>query len=283
MPPTLAIDIGGTKFSVAVFVDDRMMLRATRPTDRQRGPHALLSQVVEIACSWQQVLPFDRCGAGFGGPVDFASQRALLSHPVDGWSDVPLVQTLEQALGTPVVLDNDANLGALGEASFGAGIGCDPLLFVTLSTGIGGGIIVDGRVLRGADSLAGEIGHLPVRPGGPTCLCGRQGCLERLCSGLWLERDHGQPASMLLQDPDFVACYVEDLALGLKAAVMLLNPARIVIGGGISKAGERLFTPLRAELRRQLPPWSQARIDVQPAALGDDSVLWGALALAERN
>ena len=103
-----------------------------------------------------------------------------------------------------------------------------------------------------------------------------------MCCGLWLERDHGQPAHELLQDPAFVETYVVDLALGLKAAIMLLNPARIVIGGGIAKAGEALFVPLRAELRRTITAWSRARIDVQPAELGDDSVLWGALALAER-
>jgi glucokinase len=101
-----------------------------------------------------------------------------------------------------------------------------------------------------------------------------------MCCGLWLERDHGRPASELLRDPAFVEHYVVDLAMGLKAAIMLLNPARIVIGGGISKAGDRLFVPLRAELGRQITAWSRARIDVVPAALGDDSVLYGAMALA---
>jgi glucokinase len=103
-----------------------------------------------------------------------------------------------------------------------------------------------------------------------------------MCCGLWLERDHGRPASELLLDPAFAERYVVDLALGLKAAIMLLNPARIVIGGGISKAGDRLFVPLRAELGRQITAWSRARIDLVPAELGDDSVLWGAMALATR-
>jgi glucokinase len=151
---------------------------------------------------------------------------------------------------------------------------------MTLSTGIGGGIFEDGRVWRGADSYAGEIGHLTIRPDGPLCLCGAHGCFERLCCGLWLQRDHGRPASELLLDPDFVRGYVIDLALGLKAAIMLLNPARIVIGGGISKAGDRLFVPLREELGRQMTSWSKARVDVVPALLKDDSVLFGALALA---
>jgi glucokinase len=102
-----------------------------------------------------------------------------------------------------------------------------------------------------------------------------------MCCGLWLERDHGKPAKELMRDPEFVRRYVVDLALGLKACIMLLNPARIVIGGGISKAGEALFGPLRVELRRVITSWSAARIDVVPAALGDASVLYGALALVQ--
>jgi glucokinase len=176
-------------------------------------------------------------------------------------------------------MDNDANVGALGEYRFGAGRDCSPLLYMTISTGIGGGIVLDGKLLRGPDSWAGEIGHLNVEPNGPACLCGSNGCLERMCCGLWLERDHGRPARELLEDPEFVRPYVVPLARGIKAAIMLLNPQRIVIGGGISKAGDRLFGPLRTELARQMPPWSQARVDVVPALLADDSVLWGALAL----
>lgn len=283
MRTTLAIDIGGTKFSLAAFVDGRMERRATRPTDRAGGAQAILAEICALGHDWQHELAFQRCGVGFGGPVDFGRQRVLVSNHVAGWLDYPLVPTLQAELGVPVVIDNDANLGALGEALYGAGQGCDPLLYVTLSTGIGGGIVAGGQVLRGADSYGGEIGHVTIRPGGPQCLCGGYGCFERLCSGLWLERDYGQPAHVLLQDPAFVARYVVDLALGLRAAIMLLNPARIVIGGGIAKAGDALFVPLRAELRRTITPWSRARIDVQPAALGDDSVLWGALALAEQS
>jgi glucokinase len=150
---------------------------------------------------------------------------------------------------------------------------------MTLSTGIGGGILTANGILRGADSYAGEVGHLTIRPGGPECLCGACGCFERMCGGMWLERDHGQSAEVLLRDSAFVRRYVVDLALGLKAVIMLLNPAKMVIGGGIAKAGDALFVPLREELGRQITAWSKARIDVVPAALGDDSVLWGALAL----
>ncbi|HTS51429.1 MAG TPA: ROK family protein [Bryobacteraceae bacterium] len=278
---TLAIDIGGTKFAVALFEERRMIERAGGNTDRAGGPSAMLDRIGEIWKNWK--VRIDRCGIGFGGPVDFPAQRVVRSTHVPGWDNFDLAGEAEKLTGVRAVMDNDANLGALGEAVYGAGRGYRPLFYMTLSTGIGGGLIPEGEtVYRGADSYAGEIGHLTIRPDGPECLCGARGCLERLCCGLWLERDHGRPAHELLRDPAFVARYVVDLALGLKAAIMLLNPARIVIGGGISKAGDALFVPLRTELRRQITAWSRARIDVVPAALGDDSVLYGALALAAR-
>lgn len=277
----LAIDIGGTKFSVAAFEGDQMVERETRATDRAGGPAWMVSQIDNIAREWSRVTPFERCGIGFGGPVDFPSQAVVMSTHVGGWNDFPLVPTVREKLGgIAVVMDNDANAGGLGEALYGAGRGMDPLFYMTLSTGIGGGIVINGNIYRGKDSYAGEIGHLTIRPDGPECLCGAYGCFERMCCGLWLERDHGRPARELLESPEFVDRYVVDLALGLKAAIMLLNPARIVIGGGIGKAGDKLFGPLRKELQSRITAWSRARVDVQPAALGDESVLWGAMALA---
>jgi glucokinase len=278
---TLAIDVGGTKFSVALFRGAGMIRRESRATDRDGGPPWMLDHIFDIAAQWRsEGLEWQRCGVGFGGPVIFSRQEVALSTHVGGWSGFPLVQKLREGLGVPVVIDNDANVGALGEALHGAGAGFDPLFYMTLSTGIGGGIVWQGNVWRGADSWAGELGHVSIRPDGPECLCGARGCYERMCCGLWLERDYGRPARELLEDPAFVARYVVDLAAGLKICIMLLNPARIVIGGGIGKAGDRLFKPLRAELRRQITAWSGARIDVAPAGLQDDSVLFGALVLA---
>jgi glucokinase len=279
---TLAIDVGGTKFSMAAFDGEKMVRRESRRTDAEGGRDWMLEQISTIAREWQRDMPADRCGIGFGGPVIFREQRVALSTHVGGWRDFRLTDWVQELLGVPAIMDNDANVGAIGEGRFGAGRGYSPLFYMTLSTGIGGGIYEDGRIWRGADSYGGEIGHLTIRPDGPECLCGWRGCFERMCCGLWLARDHGKTAQELIQDPEFVRRYVVDLALGLKACIMLLNPARIVIGGGISKAGDRLFVPLRAELRRQITNWSGARIDVVPAALGDDSVLWGALALAEQ-
>jgi glucokinase len=282
---TLALDIGGSKLLVALFEDGRMVRRERRETDRKGGRDWMLAQIESMLIPWRGEVKIDRCGIGFGGPVDFANQRVALSTHVGGWNDYPLVEHMRGLLNAPVVMDNDANAAALGEALYGAGRteGQDirPLFYMTLSTGIGGGIVLeDGRLYRGADSYGGEIGHLTIHPDGPECLCGSYGCFERMCCGLWLERDHGKPASELMRDPGFVQRYVVDLALGLKAAVMLLNPARIIIGGGLAKAGDALFVPLRAELRRQITGWSRARLDLVPAALGDDSVLWGGLALS---
>jgi glucokinase len=279
---TLAIDIGGTKFSLAVFEGGRMILRESRPTDREGGRDWMLDAIVSTARQWQRQTRLDACGIGFGGPVDYQKQMVALSTHVGGWKDFALSSFFAEKLGMPALMDNDANVGALGETVYGAGAGFGPTVFyMTISTGIGGGIVMDGRIYRGADSYAGEIGHLTVRPDGPECLCGARGCLERMCSGLWLERDYGRTARELFQDPEFVRRYVVDLALGIKSSIMLLNPARIIIGGGISKAGAALFDPLRTELRRQITDWSRACINVAPAALGDDSVLYGALALAK--
>lgn len=277
---TLAIDIGGTKLTLGLFKDETLIERASRPTDRSGGPSWMLQQIEELSGDWLSRYPVERCGIGFGGPVDFARQRVICSTHVAGWEDFDLIGAIRDRLGLEAFVDRDTMVGALGEGYYGAGTAARPLFYITISTGIGGGLLTDFGLYYGADSFACEIGHQTVQPDGPECLCGARGCLERLCSGLWLERDYGKPAIELLNDPAFAANYVRPLALGIKNCIMFLNPARIVIGGGISKAGDALFIPLREELHRQITPWSRARIEVLPAKLGDDSILWGALALA---
>ncbi|MCL4784875.1 MAG: ROK family protein [Bryobacterales bacterium] len=277
----LAIDVGGSKVTLAVFEDGQMILRETHVTDRDGGKEWMVDKTMAVARSWSSRLRFDRCGIGFGGPVNYARQRVDKSTHVSGWDDFDFPAVVKSELGIPAIIDNDANVGALGEYTFGAGAHTDPMFYMTLSTGIGGGIIVNGALFRGADSFAGEIGHITIRPDGPQCLCGSFGCLERLCSGLWLEKDYGKTPKELLDDHRFVQKYVVDLAQGLKTCILLINPARVVIGGGISKAGKKLFDPLKAELRKQITNWSEARIDVVPACLADDSVLYGALALVD--
>lgn len=266
---------------MAIFdATGQMVARRSEATNREGGKEWMLQQIARIGREWQQSIGYFRCGIGFGGPVDWPTQMVTLSTHVGGWDSVDLPGFVQAELGVPAVMDNDANVGALGEAKYGAGQGVLPLFYMTLSTGIGGGIVLPSGIYRGADSYAGELGHLTIRPDGPDCLCGSNGCFERICCGMWLERDYGRTAKELVEDEQFVAKYVVDLALGLKACIMLLNPARIVIGGGISKAGDKLFVPLRRQLRTVITTWSRARIDVVPAQLGDDSVLFGAMELA---
>ncbi len=278
---TLAVDIGGTKLTVGVFRDETLVERATRATNRNGGPAWMLQQIQEIARDCISKYKVDGCGIGFGGPVDFSRQHVICSTHVPGWDNFDLVGAIAERLGVRAVIDRDTMVGALGEGHYGAGIGARPLFYITISTGIGGGLLTASGLYHGADSFACEIGHHTVQPDGPECLCGARGCLERLCAGLWLDRDYGQPASELLRDPAFVLQYVRPLALGIKNCIMFVNPARIVIGGGISKAGDALFIPLREELGSQMTSWSRARVDIVPAKLGDDSILWGALALAQ--
>jgi glucokinase len=280
---TLALDIGGTNFSIALFADRSLVQVETQRTLRGAGPCWMLDQMQEIFARWQINQPLDGCGIGFGGPVHFAEQRVIYSTHVSGWDDFDLIGEVGRRFHAPAVLDRDTMLGALGEGEYGAGIGMRPLFYMTLSTGIGGGFLDENNsLLRGADSFACELGHHTVDPNGPECLCGRSGCLERMCCGLWLERDYGAPAAVLFRDPAFVRRYVIPLARGLKNCIMFLNPALIVIGGGIARAGDTLFQPLREELAAQMPPWSKARVDLQPAGLGSRTVLWGALELARQ-
>jgi glucokinase len=240
----------------------------------------MLDRMREMVCTLSPRGEFDACGIGFGGPINFITQRVVFSTQVPGWEGFDLVREVEKRFRIPVIMERDTMAGALGEGVFGAGSGFRPLFYVTLSTGVGGGLLTENGLYRGADSYACELGHHIVLPNGPKCLCGSFGCLERMVSGLWLERDYGKTARELLKDRDFVLKYVSYLAQGLKNTIMFFNPARIVIGGGISKAGDALFDPLRVELRRQITSWSKARVDVVPAALGTDSILWGALQLA---
>jgi glucokinase len=279
----LAIDIGGTKLTTGVFCDGGLIKRASCATNRGGGPSWMLDQIEKLADEWLKKFRIQTCGIGFGGPVDFPCQRVICSTHVPGWDNFDLVSAIRERLGIHAVIDRDTMVGALGEGQYGAGVGARPLFYMTISTGIGGGLLTQSGLYYGADSFACEIGHHTIVPNGPECLCGARGCLERLCSGLWLEHDYSKPAHELLRDANFTRSYVTYLAQGLKTCIMLLNPARIVIGGGISKAGEALFGPLREELGRQLTPWSRARVDVVPARLGDDAILWGALALAQSN
>ena len=310
----LALDFGGTKLTAGLAASGERRWRAHQRVPSPPGSSAQshLEIMMELA---QDMLapakaPLAAVGVSFGGPVDAAQGLVLLSHHIPGWEKVPLRGWLEERLGVPAAVDNDANVAALGEHRFGAGQGCDSLLYVTVSTGIGGGWIVHGRPYRGADGMAGEIGHMVIDPSGPVCTCGKRGCLEALAAGPAIAR-HAQ--ELLAEDPqasqalralvggevqavtarhvsqaaeagDELSRQVLDqaaraLGRGIGSAISLMNPQRVVVGGGVAKSGPRYFEAVRAAARVTAPP--EMTVDIVPAALGDDAPLWGAVALAE--
>ena len=307
----LAVDIGGTNFSLALGTPDgRILKRTTGSTDRSGGAAWMMERVLEvgrrlIASSPERV---SACGISFGGPVDFASQRIVNSTHVAGWDNMAIPETIQRDLGISAVVDNDANAGALGELTFGAGRGCRHLVYYNIGTGIGGGIIIDGEIYRGANGNAGELGHVPVLPDGPLCDCGNRGCLEALCSGTaigrrgkeavrtqpgrggGIRRAAGGPITAkavfdAARTKDGLALELVDetcryLGMGVAAAMNALAPEAIVIGGSVAKAGGVFFEPLREQADRFLMPVHRPHLRILPARLKGKSGLLGAVALA---
>ena len=316
----LALDFGGTKHTAAVIARGERQWRAHRRVFSPPDADARydLETVFALAHDLLGDTRPAAVGVSFGGPVDFASGTVRLSHHVPGWENIPLRDMLEAQFGAPASVDNDANVAALGEHRFGAGQGHDSLMYLTVSTGVGGGWILNGQPWRGADGMAGEIGHTVVDPDGPICLCGKRGCVERMASGPyiaqrareWLRaqptprpdsvQDRGQALRALAKDDletitaklvAQAAAQGDDLAwealkvgawalgVGIGNAANLVNPERFVLGGGVTKAGARWWEAVRRAARETALP--EVHFDVVPAALGDDAPLWGAVALAE--
>ena len=307
----LAVDIGGTRFRLALGTSDgRILKRTAGPTDRAGGARWMIERILKegrrlLASSPETV---SACGISFGGPVDFEAQRIVNSTHVAGWDNVDIPETIQGNLGVPAIVDNDANAGALGELTFGAGRGCRHLIYYNIGTGIGGGIIIDGEIYRGANGNAGELGHTPVLPDGPLCDCGNRGCLEALCSGTAIGRRgeeavRRQPrrgggirnaaAGPITAKAVFDAARTGDglalelvnetcryLGMGVAAAMNALAPDAIVIGGSVAKAGKVLLEPLREQADRFLMPVHRPHLRILPAGLKGDSGLLGAVALA---
>jgi glucokinase len=306
----LALDFGGTKHTAAVAYWGE--------TEWQRHERAFSPPDATADSDIQMMLGLARqvldgrtpaaIGVSFGGPVDFRTGTVRRSDHVSGWDNMPLGRLLAKALAAPCVVDNDANAGAAGEHAFGAGRASDHLLYVTVSTGVGGGWVLRNEVWRGADGMAGEIGHTVIEPDGPLCLCGKRGCVERLASGPFMADDarallqvEPQQGALLRRlagdDPvtidarllsaaaaggDELAQRVlqrgaRALGMGIANAANLINPQMAIVGGGVTRAGELWWEALHEAVRATL--LAGVRLEVVPAALGDDAPLWGALAL----
>jgi glucokinase len=292
------MDFGGTKLALGL-ADERGKLLGfrRRPTDAAAAAPGAVQAMHEMAAELgAQSGTVAGVGISFGGPVAVDRQRTLLSHHGPGWENVHLVREVADVWGVPVEMDNDANAAALGEVRFGAGQGQRNVLYVTVSTGIGGGVVLDGELYRGSRGLSGEIGHTIVQPGGPVCACGKRGCLEAVAAGPALGRAYAELASQpvgsvtgeevfrLAAAGDPVAARVlaeaiEYLGIGLANAINLLDPDLVVVGGGVSRAGDRLFVPLRQAVRAACAPSPPDGVPVVPAALGDAVGVLGAVAL----
>lgn len=308
-----AVDLGGTRFRVALIdAAGTMHRRGGGNTPVKGGPAAVLAtldaalQVLVQDIGWSAVTALS---LAVPGPVDPWTGIVRQAPNLPGWVNVDIRSYFTQRLRVAVLVGNDANLAALGELRYGAGRGKRHLIYLTVSTGVGGGVIIANRLLLGARGLAGELGHITVDPHGPRCTCGNVGCLEQLSSGTAIANRaaallrSGVAPQRLLQiggDPDAVR--TEDLAvwasegerfaldvltdaatwlgIGVASFIHIFNPEIVVIGGGVSRIGDLLFAPLNATVAEQTMPAFREGLLIVPASLGDDVGLYGATAWA---
>lgn len=307
----VGIDLGGTNFRACLADrEGNLIRRESWPTEAQEG-HAAVSRRLDAAVrhiAGPDLARVAGVGVGAPGPLDPWRGVIIAAPNLPGWVDVPLRDDMQSGLGLPVYLGNDANLAALGEFRFGVGRGYSHLVYITVSTGVGGGVIVDGRLLLGAKGLAAEIGHMVIDLKGPRCACGNYGCLEAMASGTAIAREararmrDGAPTvlwELAKGDLEAVdAVLVEQaaragdafalgllreagyyLGVGVVNVLHLFDPEIVVVGGGVSRAGELIFGPLRETVQARAMPGYRERSHIVPAGLGDDAGLMGAVAL----
>jgi len=299
-----AIEIGGSKLQLAVGnAAGKILERFRFPVDRSQGAEGIRRHIETKVKQLLAARQPRAVGVGYGGPVNWRNGQICCSHHIAGWSDFPLGEWLRSLTGLPVVVDNDANVAALGEATHGAGQRHNPVFYVTLGSGVGGGLVVDGSIYHGTTPGEAELGHVRLDRRGTTVearcagwavdrkirafikrhprsrlarLAGRTAGGEARCLGPAL-RQNDPSARRILRET------AADLAFGLSHAVHLFHPQVIVIGGGLALLGE----PLRAAVSEALPRFVMAAFAPGPrvalAALGEDAVPVGALVLAARS
>jgi glucokinase len=311
----LGIDLGGTKI-VAGLVDreGRIVARHHRDTEAKEGQDAVFRRLVDVTTQLLTTKGINRqqvaaIAIASPGPID--ARRGVVTAPpnLPGWRDVPLGRMIQEEFGLPTSLENDANAAALAEHRFGAGQGSDHMIYATVSTGIGGGFVLGGRLYTGATGGAAEFGHTTVLPSGPLCGCGNRGCLEAVASGSAIAREarervqRGVPtliaelaagnldsitAKLVAQAADqgdweanaILGQAMTYLGVGMANLVNLLNPQLLVIGGGLTKMGERLFEPVRRAIDLRAFATAARAVELRSAQLGDDVGLLGAAAVA---
>jgi glucokinase len=287
----LAIDLGGTQLRVAhVNEQGEVLKRAAMPTDAKGGPRAVLAQMVKLA-NELGLANVKTIGISSPGPLDSDEGITMDLPTLSGWNGFPLRYNLATALNLPVTLENDGISAAYGEWKFGAGRGLKHMVYVTVSTGIGGGVVIDNRIMRGNRGMASHVGHMMIAEDGPMCTCGGRGCFEALAAGPAFAKSGD--AFGFKDGADIVAAArsgdhraiglvnreAELLGYGFASLMHLYSPQRLVMGGGVSKALDLMLpTIMKTMTPITMPAFRSA--DIVPAQLGDNAGLVGAAGLA---
>jgi len=289
-PEVIGIDLGGTAIKLGRFRQDGTCVQSLSvATPQPATPSAVVEVMVEAIASLRSTnVTLHAIGVGTPGPADAAGRIARVAINLAGWHDVPLGDWLEAKTGCPTILANDANCAGLGEAWLGAGRRFANLILLTLGTGVGGAIILDGKLFTGHQGAAGELGLIALNPDGPACNSGNQGSLEQYVSVQAIRRRTGkEPAELgvLARNGDqfaldFWESYGRDLGIGLASLIYVLTPEAIVIGGGVSASAEFFFPSALAEIERRVLPSSRASLQLLTADLGNQAGMVGAAKLA---
>ncbi|MFH1634225.1 MAG: ROK family protein [Chloroflexota bacterium] len=306
MSAHIAIDIGGTRMRAASYSPTSLTpIKINRIPSRVPGTTPQERLLGLIASVWPDDEEIEAIGVASAGPVDHKAGIVITSPNITELNNFPLGDYLSQHLDVPVVLGNDANLAAIGERKYGAGQGHDHLIYLTISTGIGSGVIMSGHLLTGSRGMAAELGHTSVLPDGPLCGCGQRGHLEAISSGTaiarWVqaELDNGVPSTLAKVQPVTAQTVAEAARQGDKLAIAtferagtylgraladflhIFNPSIVIFGGGVSKSVDLFIEHLREAMEKHvISPGYIENLTITTAALGDDSGLMGALALA---
>ncbi len=313
--PVLAIDLGGTKIITAI-ISSKVIAKEYRLTLAEEGPQSVIKRVLSMIdrlLSLRNLDPsqLDSISIAAAGAIDIEKGMVTLSPNLPGWRDIPLRDMVGEKYGVNTFLINDASAAALGEHHFGAGKGVSNLIVLTVGTGIGGGIIINGKLYLGPSGSAGEIGHMTIDVNGPKCSCGNIGCLERLVSGTAVAEEAirrlsqgeksslteivggkiksitAEKVSLAAQNGDSLALEVISkaatyLGIGLVNLVNIFNPEMIIIGGGLAKMGDLLLEPARRVVGERAFQLSARLVRIVPAQLGDDAAVLGAAIFARQ-
>ncbi len=294
-PLVIGIDIGGTAIKLGVFSKDGVCHQSLAvPTPQPATPKAVI-KVIEETISVLRKEPqlenlgtIQAIGIGVPGPVDAQGRISKVAINLTDWQEVPLAELLEEKTGLPVVIANDANCAALGEAWLGAGSQFKNMIMLTLGTGVGGAIILDGQLFVGHQGAAGELGLITLNPDGPECNSGNNGSLEQYVSVQAVRRDTGKEplelANLALDGDKFALEFWQNygrlLGVGLTSLIYILTPEAIIIGGGISAASELFFPTTKAEIERRVLFCSYLNLQLLTAKLGNQAGIVGAAKLA---